>query len=173
MRGDWAARVEGEGTRTLHGIGATPNARGSALGSALRDVATVRYDHDHLTEFALASPPRLDAERRTLRIELTVPSEGLLRRKWLTFSAEGGLKMELEWEPDADRDVWVTTSLALSRNAVIESGPAAAEWRERIVTLTRSDRGFERIDQGELVTLAWPASLGRVVVRLRPPPGSG
>ena len=52
-----------------------------------------------------------------------------------------------------------------------EGAGESRESRTRIVTVARSERGFEEIDQGELVELAWPAAAGSARVCLSPESG--
>lgn len=87
---------------------------------------------------------------------------GVSIRKRLLFGADGAVRVELEWDPKGlpeDGILWTELSLAHERR--LTPTPVAEERREEIVTLARSERGYEEIRQGVAVSFGWPVSLGR------------
>lgn len=130
--------------------------------------------------FRLAGAP--DIEPGSGRIRLHLESEPGLPRfeKTLEIHGDGRVEATLDWSAaDLPADRLVVTLLPLAHSMRVE--PMGAEGEScaprksstRIVTLARSERGFEEIDQGELVELAWPASLRRARVSLTPEAGAG
>ena len=127
--------------------------------------------------FRLARVPDLEPGAASGRIRLHLESEPGLPRleKTLDVHVDGRVDATLDWSaadiPAASR---IVTRLPLAHPMGIEtgaSGGAPKESRTRIVTLARSERGFEEVDQGELVELAWPAAVRRAHVSLMPAVG--
>lgn len=129
--------------------------------------------------FRLARVPDLEPGSASGRIRLHLESEPGLPRleKTLDVHGDGRIEATLDWSAaDLPADSRIVTRLPLAHPMRIEagaSGGAPRESRTRIVTLARSERGFEEIDQGELVELAWPAEVGRAHVSLAPQVGPG
>ena len=125
-----------------------------------------------LHPFRLRGAPTIGDGKVRLRF---VSEPGAPRlEKMLDIHDDGRIDANLDWsEAGRPAGAVVVTRLPLAHPGRVEATPAAAESRERIVTLARSERGFERIDQGEIVELAWPASAGGARVRLRPGGGPG
>lgn len=106
--------------------------------------------------------------RLTIVLEEERP-DGL--RKELTFSASGRLEVEFSWYPDRrPTDAVFSTELSISSPISIATDPPGEVWRHDIVTLARSERGFEEVTQGISWLLRWPISLGRARVRVDPRP---
>lgn len=129
--------------------------------------------------FRLARVPDLEPGPGFGRIRLHLESEpGLPRlRKTLDIHGDGRIETTLDWSAaDIPGDGVVVTRLPLAHPMRIRANAAGGEPREsrtRIVTLARSERGFEEIDQGELVEFAWPAAAGSAGVQLTPAGGAG
>ena len=125
--------------------------------------------------FRLARVPNLEPGSASGRIRLHLESEPGLRRleKTLDVHVDGRIEATLDWSAaDIPADSRIVTRLPLAHPMRIEAR-ASRESRTRIVTLARSERGFEEIDQGELVELAWPAEVRRAHVSLAPDVGPG
>jgi hypothetical protein len=89
---------------------------------------------------------------------VTLTATGLVKR--YRFD-ERGLEVELEWDPPADaEDAVFTTELSLAAPLEL-AGDAEDRWSCSIETLAKSERGFDRVSQGESVMLLWPAGAGR------------
>ena len=125
-----------------------------------------------LHPFRLADDPAIGGGRVRLRC---VSETGAPRlEKMLDIHDDGRIDATLDWsEAGLPAEAAIVCRLPLAHPGRVQAAPAAAESRERIVTLARSERGFERIDQGEIAQLAWPASAGGARVRLRPGGGPG
>ena len=127
--------------------------------------------------FRLVKEPAAEAAR----IRLHLRSEDGFPRldKELEIHDDGRIEATLDWSAaDLPADSVVVTRLPLAHPMRVEPGAtegpcAPQESRTRIVTLARSERGFEEVDQGELIELAWPASAGRARVSLTPEVGPG
>lgn len=129
--------------------------------------------------FRLARVPDLESDSASGRIRLHLESEPGLPRleKTLDVHGDGRIEATLDWSAaDLPADSRIVTRLPLAHPMRIEAGASGAaprESRTRIITLARSERGFEEIDQGELVELAWPAEVRRAHVSLAPDVGPG
>ena len=129
--------------------------------------------------FRLAGVPGLEPGSEFGRIRLRLKSEPGLPRldKTLDIHGDGRIEATLDWSAAGlPADSRVVTRLPLAHPMRVEaraSGGESHESRTRIVTLARSERGFEEIDQGELVEIAWPAAVRRAHVSLTPEAGSG
>ncbi len=132
--------------------------------------AAGRVAHDWSAgAFRLDEPPALEAGR--LRLTLVSLGDGPALTKRFLLAADGVISVELAWDGAAGPpDGAVQSELSLSREARVSTEPAATESRRPIVTLARSERGFEEIVQGESRTFRWAAAAGRALVRLDPPP---
>lgn len=123
--------------------------------------------------FRLVEEPATEAGRIRLHLQ---SEDGVPRlEKRLEIHGDGRIEAMLDWSAaDLPADGLIVTRLPLAHPMrveplVAEDEPCAPrESRTRIVTLARSERGFEEIDQGELVELAWPASVRRARVGLTP-----
>ena len=128
--------------------------------------------------FRLARVPDLEPGSASGRIRLHLESEPDLPRleKTLDVHGDGRIEATLDWSAaDLPAGSRIVTRLPLAHPMRIEasaSGGATRESRTRIITLARSEQGFEEIDQGELVELAWPAEVRRARVSLAPDVGS-
>lgn len=132
--------------------------------------------------FRLVEEPSVEAGAGSGRVRVQLESEPGLPRleKTLEVHGDGRIEATLDWsEADFPTDGLVVTRMALAHPMRVEpevtEGESCAprESRTRIITLARSERGFEEIDQGELVELAWPAAVRRAHVNLTPDVGSG
>ena len=121
----------------------------------------------YLHPFRLASPPRTEAGR----VHVYMESESGLpnMRKTIDIRADGAVCVTLDWSrSQLPSGALVASRIALARNAQVKGVPTALESRERIVTMTRSEQGFEHIDQGEIMQLAWPVETAKARIRLQP-----
>ncbi len=83
------------------------------------------------------------------------------------FAPGGELEVSLSWDPAAfPPDALFTTELSLVRKLEVECVPQPEIWSFPITTTAKSERGLEETVQGQSVTLRWPVSAGRAVVRL-------
>lgn len=132
--------------------------------------------------FRLAGEPGLEPGSESGRIRLHLESEPGLPRleKTLDIRGDGRIDATLDWRAaDLPTDSRIVTRLPLAHPMRVEpvvtanKSCAPRESRTRIVTLARSERGFEEVDQGELVELAWPATAGSARVRVTPEGGPG
>ncbi|MDE2662156.1 MAG: DUF1925 domain-containing protein, partial [Gemmatimonadota bacterium] len=126
--------------------------------------------------FRLADVPDLESGSGSGRVCLRLESEPGLPRleKTLEIRGDGGVEARLDWSAgDLPADSRIVTRLPLAHPMRVETEGAgeSRESRARIVTVARSERGFEEIDQGELVELAWPAAAGSARVCLSPESG--
>ncbi len=122
---------------------------------------------DTLLRFELEGAPSVDGLAIVVDLRSTGDRGVLLKR--YRFDADGNVDMSLTWTPTTSSGPGPTTSLVLAFPVSVESEPAASVSHERIITLARSERGFEHVDQGERVELSWPSELGSASVRLRRP----
>lgn len=127
--------------------------------------------------FRLVREPAAEAGR--IRFHLR-SEDGFPRLdKELEIHDDGRIEATLDWSAaDLPADGVVVTRLPLAHPMRVAPGAtegpcAPRESRTRIVTLARSERGFEEVDQGELIELAFPASAGRARVSLTPEVGPG
>ena len=115
--------------------------------------------------FRIAGEIRIEAG--VLHVTLESAGETPPLRKRFAVHAGGEMEVELDWsDAGLSADHSVVCQLSLAHAATLTTVPAAGESRSRIITLVRSERGFEHIDQGESIDLAWPGSAGRATVRL-------
>lgn len=92
---------------------------------------------------------------------------GPVRRR-LTFGRAGNVSVRWEWDPGAfPADARFTVELSLAHRLDVTAQPHPEVWRYPVVTVPRSERGFERITQGESVTVVWPVGVGAGEIRLR------
>ena len=87
--------------------------------------------------------------------------------KTLHIHPEGRIELTLAWHSDRDwpADAWFTTELSLGHPLTIDA-PRATEWRYPIETVSQSESGLDRTNQGESITLGWPAGAGVARVSL-------
>jgi hypothetical protein len=91
--------------------------------------------------------------------------------KTLTWSEDGRVRVSLDWSgATLPTGAWVSTEVSLATARPLRATPAGREDRAQIVTLARSERGFEEILQGVAVRFAWPAGTGVATVELDGPP---
>ena len=128
--------------------------------------------------FRLARAPSIEPGR--VRLHLQSEAGVPCLEKDLEIHDDGRIEATLDWSTaDLPADSLVVTRLPLAHPMRVEpfvtegESCASRASRSRIVTLARSDRGFEEIDQGELVELAWPASVRSAHFSLTPEGGPG
>ncbi|HYF39056.1 MAG TPA: alpha-amylase/4-alpha-glucanotransferase domain-containing protein, partial [Gemmatimonadales bacterium] len=101
-------------------------------------------------------------------IDIHWQSEGLSKR--VRFSADGGVGLELRWDPGAGSEGdWFTTELSLFAPVEWQAEPLADVWSFPIETVAKSERGLDRTRQGESVTFRWPVRLGAAGLQLLVP----
>ena len=107
-------------------------------------------------------------------IALRATGDGAALVKRVRLQADGAVRVDLEWDPAAvPADALVASELSLAHPRDVGHDGAAETWRHDIVTLGRSERGFEEVRQGESVTIVWPAAAGAGRVTLAAPPRPG
>jgi hypothetical protein len=75
--------------------------------------------------------------------------------------------MSLEWDAAAiDGSVWTEVWLAHDRS--LRPSEPFRKVHEDVVTLARSERGYEEVRQGEIVRFGWPASALRATLVIGP-----
>lgn len=106
-------------------------------------------------------------EASTLDDSVTVSGVRDGVERTLHFSPEGGLEARYRWDPARfPSGAFFTVEVSLATPAPVEAEPAGQVWTYPVVTVPRSERGFEHIAQGESVTVVWPVAQGHGVVRL-------
>ena len=117
-----------------------------------------------------AGEPR-PGDAPSVRITLQAPLPGGPLIKTLTWSEDGRVRVSLDWSgATLPTGAWVSTEVSLATARPLRATPAGREDRAQIVTLARSERGFEEILQGVAVRFAWPAGTGVATVELDGPP---
>ncbi|MDX1393819.1 MAG: alpha-amylase/4-alpha-glucanotransferase domain-containing protein [Gemmatimonadota bacterium] len=94
---------------------------------------------------------------------LATAPEGL--RKTIRLEADGAVRLELRWEPFPDGTF--ETELWLAHPRSLRIAPEGVREIEDVVTLARSERGYEEIVQGRIVRLRWPGRAGTAAVEIR------
>ena len=102
--------------------------------------------------FRLASVDRTEGEAA-----LVLASTCSSITKRLAFETDGNLALDLTWDtaefPDGST---LATEFSLAHPRRLEPDAEAKVVRYDIITLARSERGFEHILQGEAVAVGWP-----------------
>jgi alpha-amylase/alpha-mannosidase (GH57 family) len=92
---------------------------------------------------------------------LTVVLQGNDLEKRLRFDVTGCLDVAYAWNAArAPATAVFAPELSLAREVPLRVQPDAAIWRSTIITVARSERGFEETVQGVSLTPRWPARLG-------------
>jgi hypothetical protein len=87
-------------------------------------------------------------------------STGMLEKR-VHVRDDGRLGVSYRWDPSAFApDDCFTTELSVSRPIQLQLVPDVELWRHPIETIAKSERGFDRMLQGESVTVRWPMSAG-------------
>jgi alpha-amylase len=90
---------------------------------------------------------------------------GLTKR--IEVLRDGEVRMSLEWDAAAiDGSVWTEVWLAHGRS--LRPSEPFRKVHEDVVTLARSERGYEEVRQGEIVRFGWPASALRATLVIGP-----
>jgi hypothetical protein len=113
-----------------------------------------------------------DISVRPDEVTLTLSAllDGTTIRKRILVTDTGMIRMDLEWEcPDLSDEATVWTEIWLAFARVLEPSLPVSEEREEVVTLARSEQGYEEIRQGEIVRYGWPAAAGRATVWISAP----
>ena len=99
-------------------------------------------------------------------MSLESTNRGRLKKR-VSFRPDGRLSVALEWDPSAlPEDAMVWTEVSLAHERTLAASPEPREQREPIVTLARSERGYEEIRQGEALHFGWPVGTTRAVIEL-------
>lgn len=93
-------------------------------------------------------------------------SDGLM--KTIRVESSGAVQVDYGWDPSIAPHGIFVSELSLGHPAKVESEPVVAPIRYTIETVAKSERGLDRTRQGECLTFAWPASLGKATIRLSP-----
>lgn len=88
--------------------------------------------------------------------------------KTIAVSADGSVRVDYTWDPAWAPDGVFVAELSLGHPATVECDPVVTPVAYAIETLAKSERGFDRTRQGECLTYAWPARIGRASLLLRP-----
>ena len=122
-------------------------------------------EHDPVWAWPGADPTEMDVAVTDEGVTITAvggPVERVLR-----FSPEGDVAVGYRWDPAAfPAGALFTVEASLAHPMDVTADPAVELWRYPVVTVPRSERGFERITQGESVTVAWPVEVGGGAVGL-------
>ena len=92
---------------------------------------------------------------------ITVVLQGPELDKRLTFDVAGCLDVAYTWDGAAHPNAIFAPELSLARDVPLRLQPETEVWRSNIITVARSERGFEETVQGISLTPRWPARLGR------------
>lgn len=88
-------------------------------------------------------------------------------RKILAFTERGDIRLEYKWDGDAfPETAQFAVEVSVAHPLHVTAEPEGRIWTYPIVTVPRSERGFERITQGESITVMWPARQGGGVIHL-------
>lgn len=170
--------VAADGTASIHDLETTVDQR-PPIDSVARALLVDRFVAPSCNEedFRSGAPPVVrDIATTSLAATVSVDSgsasiecEAPGFRKLITFDLVGHVSVEWQWNaPDVGlaNGISFTTELSLATSVEIESDQAT-RWEYPIETVSRSESGFDRTEQGRAVVLSWPASQGlaRVVVR--------
>ncbi len=101
-------------------------------------------------------------QQGTEAVEVQLTGDGL--RKSIQLRADGTITVSWEWP--ITEDGWFTTELSASAPLVIEA-PGSARWEYPIETVAKSERGFDRTEQGTATVLRWPAAVGKATAVIR------
>lgn len=99
--------------------------------------------------------------------DITMCGAGLT--KTLRIHANGSVDVEWTWNaPDTAEPYgeWFSTELSFASALEIEADGADV-WDYRIETVAKSERGFDRLQQGNARVLRWPMAAGRATVSIR------
>ncbi len=117
---------------------------------------------------ALMGIEGLDVSGDAIVVTLSTTGEDPTLHKRITLRNDGSLVLSLDWrESGIPSETTFLTRICLAHPVAVAGSNEPRVTRERVVTLSRSEQGFERVDQGESITLAWPAELGSAAVELR------
>jgi hypothetical protein len=132
----------------------------------------------HLEEsMLLKEPPPIDAHDRAITVDsiradgsfevvgddlIILRGEGVEKR--IRFSAAGEIHVSWKWTVSEA----FTTEISSTRPLEIEASPEAERTAEKVETVAKSEKGFDRTVQGEAVTLRWNATAGAAELRIRP-----
>ena len=134
----------------------------------------------HLEEsMILKEPPPIDSHDRAITFdsvradqsfrvdknEIVLEGNGIEKR--LQFTENGEITIHWKWNPpDLAEDFW--TEVSSTRPLTLDAIPRAAQSRESVETVAKSEKGFDRTVQGEAVTLRWNRDAGSAELRIRP-----
>lgn len=104
-----------------------------------------------------------------IMVVLSDAASGLLEKS-LTFLEDGSLEVHYRWDTD---DVpgggRFTTEISLGADMTVTPDSTGQVWSFPIVTFSKSERGFDKTNQGTNVTLLWPAEIREARVRIQWP----
>lgn len=99
---------------------------------------------------------------------VTVALQGNDLDKRLKFDVTGCLDVAYSWNAAAaPANAVFAPELSLAREVSLRLQPDTEVWRYKIMTVARSERGFEETAQGVSLTPRWPARLGRGALEIR------
>ena len=105
----------------------------------------------------------VSVEVKTKEVELVLRAASLEKR--LRFDAAGTVTVSYRWDPAAfPADASFCTEISVSRKLALES-PATP-----VVTVSRSERGFDETVQGYAYMPRWPVSAGEARLSVNPSP---
>jgi alpha-amylase len=110
---------------------------------------------------------RAEGDARELRVTLEPADDPGAFGKCYVFVPDGLAAVDFRWRPPAGPALF-TTEISHQGMPAARAQPDAAAWRYPVETVAKSERGFERVAQGEALVLAWPAAAGAARVVLDP-----
>jgi 4-alpha-glucanotransferase len=99
---------------------------------------------------------RIDASGAGVEVLLRAPGLG----KRYRFPASGPIVLEYRWDPAAVGSGWFAPEVSLAHPATVRFVPDGETWEYDIVTVAKSERGFEETVQGRSLTVRWPVEAG-------------
>ncbi len=113
----------------------------------------------------IAMTCRLRQSESRVEVALEAPDGRL--RKTLTFLPDGRVRAEFEWDGRvfAESDCF-TVELSLDRALPVACTPGAELWEYPIETVSKSEKGLDRVRQGVALVVRWPVAQGRGSVDL-------
>jgi Glycosyl hydrolase family 57/Alpha-amylase/4-alpha-glucanotransferase, middle domain/Alpha-amylase/4-alpha-glucanotransferase, C-terminal len=108
----------------------------------------------------IAMTCRLRQSESRVEVALEAPDGRL--RKTLTFLPDGRVRAEFEWDGRVfgESDCF-TVELSLDRALPVACTPSAELWEYPIETVSKSEKGLDRVRQGVALVVRWPAVQGR------------
>lgn len=112
----------------------------------------------HPTRSWARTPYDVVVDRSTQAVEVVLrPQQHAGLEKRVRFTPSGGLTVTYRWDAAAfPPDAFFCPEISTSRQVELDLEPLAEVWSFPLVTLSRSERGFEQTVQGHSYTPRWP-----------------